>query len=57
MMILSKKIKLYQSELQEKNCVNHKVIQYLYIIGHLKNKKKIIKILANLYLMEFLEKN
>ena len=57
MMILSKKIKLYQSELQEKNCVNQKVLQDLYLIGHLQNKKKIIKIVANLYLMEFLERN
>ncbi len=57
MMILSKKNKLYPSELQEKNCVNQKVLQDLYLIGHLQNKKKIIKIVANLYLMEFLEKN
>lgn len=57
MMILSKKIKLYPSELQEKNCVNQKVLQDLYLIEHLQNKKKIIKIVANLYLMEFLEKN
>ena len=57
MMILSKKNTLYPSELQEKNCVNQKVLQDLYLIGHLQNKKKIIKIVANLYLMEFLEKN
>ena len=52
-MILSKKVRLYQAKYKRKNFGSQLELQGIYTIGHFQNKKRIIKMVENLYMMEF----
>ena len=56
-MILSKKVRLYPSELQEQKLLQSVGTARFIYIGHFQNKKRIIKMVESLYQIEFLEKN
>lgn len=56
-MIISRKIRLLPTKEQEaKMWQSVGTARYIYIIGHLLNKKKIIKMEENFYRIIFLEK-